>query len=182
MGEIVMVSGGARSGKSTFAQHLASEARGEVVYLATLRPLDGEMEARVERHRACRSSAWMTVEEPLEAASALEALGDFDGVVILECLTLLVTNILLHLMDRGVDDDAALESAVLGEIDKIVGAASKARYRLVVVTNEVGLGLVPDNRLGRLFRDVAGLANQRTALAASHVYFVISGIPMKVKG
>jgi adenosylcobinamide kinase/adenosylcobinamide-phosphate guanylyltransferase len=122
------------------------------------------------------------VEESLRPSSALRSLGEFGGTVILECLTLLVTNIILSAMEHGEEDPSVLERAVLGEVDAILSAVAESRFRLIAVTNEVGLGLVPDNRVGRIFRDIAGLANQRMASAASSVHLVISGIPVQIKG
>lgn len=180
MGRLILVTGGARSGKSTFAQRLAQQSGRPVAYLATLKPLDEEMGERVRRHQMMRPTEWKTFEESLEVPSALRKLDGFDGVVILECLTLLVTNLLMQGIDSG-DDDASLEDFILASIDELIETAIAASFSLIVVTNEVGLGIVPDSRLGRLFRDIAGLANQRVASRASSVYLVISGIPVTLK-
>jgi adenosylcobinamide kinase / adenosylcobinamide-phosphate guanylyltransferase len=164
---IVVVGGGARSGKSTFALNLARKRGGRLVYLATAQAHDLEMEARIARHRAERPD-FDTVEEPLEIAAVIQK--SPADVLLIDCLTLWLSNIMLSF---GRDIDADTEELV---------AASQSRAALtIMVTNEVGCGIVPENTLGRDFRDRAGILNQRVAAVADEVYWMIFGNPLRVK-
>lgn len=177
MGEILFVLGGARSGKSRFAQELAADAGPRVTYIATAEAGDAEMAERIRRHRADRPAAWRTVEEPLSIARAIRQFApDSDGVLV-DCLTLFVTNVLLAAGGRLQTAEERVES----EIAELVSAGREAPGRIVVVSNEVGLGLVPEYPLGRTFRDIAGRANQQVAANADAVYFMVAGIPMRVR-
>ncbi|MBN2751227.1 MAG: bifunctional adenosylcobinamide kinase/adenosylcobinamide-phosphate guanylyltransferase [Rhodospirillaceae bacterium] len=169
---VSLVLGGARSGKSTLAESWveAEAKRRDVValYLATGRAWDAEMESRVATHRARRGAIWETVEEPLAVAACLPLLPP-GRPILLDCLTLWVTN---HLLE-GHDLDA--------EIAILVDALNQAPGPVVCVSNEVGLGIVPDNALSRAFRDAQGLVNQRVAAVAGHVVFVAAGLPLTLK-
>lgn len=175
MGRIVFVIGGARSGKSSFALKEASGIPGRKLYIATAEPLDKEMKERIERHKRERSSEWEVIEEPVDIASILKKTGSYD-VLLLDCLTLWVSNILARYPERARQQDLIngfLYS--LGELKKYPNAT------LFAVSNEVGMGIVPQNELARDFRDLSGLLNQRVAEMADEVYFVISGIPLRIK-
>lgn len=175
---VILVTGGARSGKTAYAQSRASELGGaDVTVIATARPDDEEMVRRIARHRAERPSVWRTVEAPWDAAAAIRAAR--DGVVLLDCLTLLASNVLLRA--SSADQDAA-RAAVTAEVEALLAAAAERVGSLVVVTNEVGLGLVPASRLGRWFRDELGMANQRLGRVADEVILMVSGIPLMLKG
>lgn len=166
----VLVLGGARSGKSVFAEGLAGRSRLEAVYLATGRPFDGEMETRIAAHRARRGDAWRTVEAPVDLVGALAANCAADRIVLVDCLTLWVTNLMLA--------DMPMEpafSAFTELMPKLAGPA-------IFVSNEVGLGIVPDNAMARAFRDHAGQLNQMVAAAADEVHFIAAGLPLKLKG
>lgn len=165
----LLVLGGARSGKSRHAQRAAEAAGGTPVFIATAQAFDAEMAERIARHRADRGLAWRTCEAPLELPEAIRA-EDGDGAVLLvDCLTLWASNLLL----AGRDADAAT--------DDLVQALRQARGRVVLVANEVGYGIVPDNALARRFRDVAGLMNQRVAAQVSQVDLVAAGLPLRLK-
>ena len=168
---IHLILGGARSGKSRRAQALAEAMPGDPVLVATAQPLDEEMAARIARHRADRGPRWTTVEAPLDLPGALAGLaGGGRGAVLVDCLTLWATNLLL----AEADADAATAALL---------AAARALDRpLILVANEVGLGIVPDNALARRFRDLAGTLNQRVAEAADRVEFVAAGLPLVLKG
>lgn len=168
----VFITGGARSGKSAFAEKLANESAGKRAYLATAQALDPEMSARIEKHRQDRGLAWDTYEEPLAVAELLNKLSGRYGVVLLDCLTLWLSNVMAH-----TDGD----SAVSCRSDELVAAIRNFNGVCIIVSNEVGLGIVPDNPLARRFRDLAGILNQRVAQAADDVYFTAAGIPMKIK-
>jgi adenosylcobinamide kinase/adenosylcobinamide-phosphate guanylyltransferase len=178
---LTLVLGGARSGKSRFAQSLVAR-RERVVYLATARITDAEMAARIARHRADRPAAWPTVEAPTAAAAAIRALAGVE-VVLLDCLTVLLANRLAEVpLSEPVAtaaEAAAAAERVAAEIDGLLELP--AASDLVIVANEVGLGIVPASPIGRLFRDLAGLANQRLAAAASEVWFVAAGLPLRLK-
>jgi adenosylcobinamide kinase/adenosylcobinamide-phosphate guanylyltransferase len=181
MGDLTLITGGARSGKSRFAERLASEHGGEVLYLATLEPADDEMARRVEAHRRSRPAAWRTVEEPIAVVEALSRAEPFD-VCLLDCVTLWVSNLLLA---AGEDEaerepDAAARRA-LAAVQALADWHAGRDARLIVVTNEVGSGLVPEYPIGRLFRDVLGEANQLLAAAASRVYLCVAGYAIDVR-
>ena len=186
MGHIILITGGARSGKSSFAEQLASEGGVRVAYIATAQALDAEMEDRIFRHREQRPWHWKTCEAHQDPSSVLtEAVDDFD-VFLLDCLTVLITN---RLLAADIDWERpamnqlhAAEADVMGEIDAIITAALAGRACTIVVSNEVGLGIVPLTPLARFFRDCAGRANQRIAAVAGDVYLVVSGIPVRIKG
>ena len=170
-----LVIGGARSGKSRFAQSLCSSAA-RVVYVATARAEDAEMAARIRRHRETRPHHWTTVEEPLAISAAVERLARECDALLLDCLTLWLGNFCWE--HRGLEA-AEMERTALAEISRL--AAASAACHTIVVTNEVGCGLVPDTPLGRLFRDLQGFVNQQVACSADWVYLVVAGIAMPIK-
>lgn len=170
--KIYFITGGARSGKSAFAEKLASGLTGKRAYLATAQALDPEMAARIEKHRKDRGLAWDTYEEPLAVAELMRKLSVRYDVVLLDCLTLWLSNIIAH---KHGDDVVSLCA------DELVAAITAFNGVCIIVSNEVGLGIVPDNPLARRFRDLAGILNQRVAQAADDVYFTAAGIPVKIK-
>lgn len=174
-----LVLGGARSGKSTFAQSMAQETGKPVVFVATAEAFDQEMADRIAVHRAERPQGWRTIEAPRQVGQAL--IGNIlpDGVVLLDCLTLLASNVLLALTD--VEDAGAVQTALDAEIDSLLAAHQSGQADWIVVSNEVGLGLVPEYPLGRIYRDALGRANQRLARYANRVIFMVAGLPMVVK-
>lgn len=170
-GKIVFVIGGARSGKSGFALRAASACPGKKIYLATARALDGEMTERIRKHKEERSGEWATVEEPLGLAGLLrEIRGSFD-VILIDCLTLWLSNILLDNEERLAE-----------RIDELVLCLEESCAASVyIVSNEVGLGIVPANAMARKFRDMAGSLNQKVAQVADEVYLVTAGMPLQIK-
>ena len=178
MGETILVLGGARSGKTRLAQSLASE-REPVTYLATATvvPDDAEMVARIERHRADRPPGWTTREEPRALAEVLPMLTDQEGSVLIDCLTLWVSNLML-----GLGGGSGLgDQAILDEVDRASEAARSGRARVVWVSNEVGSGGVPANPLARRFNDLQGLANQRLASVSDAVHLCVAGLSLRLK-
>jgi adenosylcobinamide kinase/adenosylcobinamide-phosphate guanylyltransferase len=167
---VTLVLGGARSGKSRHAEALVMGAAGAGTYLATAEAGDGEMAARIAEHRSRRGDFWRTVEAPLDVAAAILAHADPVRPILVDCLTLWLSNLLLA--GRIVDH----ESETLG------AALREARGPVVLVANEVGLGLVPETPLGREFRDAAGRLNQQVAALAGRVVFVAAGLPLMLKG
>jgi adenosylcobinamide kinase / adenosylcobinamide-phosphate guanylyltransferase len=170
--KLFFITGGARSGKSTFAEKLALDRTGNRAYIATAQALDAEMSARIEQHRIKRGNSWDTFEEPLAVAELLRKLTNRYQIVLLDCLTLWLSNVMAHTDGDG---------AVATRSDELVSAAKDFGGVCIVVSNEVGLGIVPDNPLARKYRDFAGILNQKVAQAADEVYFTASGIPMKIK-
>ncbi|WP_130730376.1 bifunctional adenosylcobinamide kinase/adenosylcobinamide-phosphate guanylyltransferase [Komagataeibacter xylinus] len=163
----IFVLGGARSGKSAFAEGLFTAWPAPWTYLATCQPHDGEMDARITRHRARRGENWRTIEEPLDLPRALDGAG--ASPVLVDCLTLWLTNLML-----GGHDIRAATRALLSALERRAGPT-------VLVSNEVGQGIVPDNALARRFRDEAGLMHQAIAREAARVVFVVAGLPMEMK-
>lgn len=171
--ESVLVLGGARSGKSTYALQRAQGWEGRLVYFATAEGKDEEMKTRISRHRAQRrSQRWITIEEPIDVVWQLKELGNGIGAVVLDCVTLWVSNALLN----GQRDE--LENQVAELIEEI----PLFPFHFLAISNEVGLGLVPDNPLGREYRDLLGSVNQQLAKACKEVLFMAAGLSMKVKG
>jgi adenosylcobinamide kinase / adenosylcobinamide-phosphate guanylyltransferase len=164
---VTLVLGGARSGKSRFAESLA---HGQRHYVATAQILDEEMRDRIEAHRAHRGNGWTTHEECFDIAALLRSLNDAGNFVLVDCLTLWLSNLML----AGKDWEAASDNLCSGLKDQ--------RSEVIFVSNEVGLGIVPDSALGREFRDAQGLLNQQVATVADNVVFVAAGLPMVLKG
>jgi len=174
--QCILILGGARSGKSDYAQKLASSLGGEVLFVATARALDEEMRERIEAHRKARPAAWRTLELARGLGSGIEKHAGDAGVVVIDCLTLLVSNLLGWGGSPGV-----VEKRVQREVNALLGCMDRIGAVFIVVSNEVGLGLVPDNPLGRTYRDVLGKANQAVAHRADEVYLMVAGIPVRVK-
>jgi adenosylcobinamide kinase/adenosylcobinamide-phosphate guanylyltransferase len=176
---LILILGGARSGKSTTAERIARDLGGDdVLYVATAEAWDDEMRARIAEHRRARPANWRTLEAPFNVADRLREV-EIPGVLLLDCITLLASNALLTL-----PEDCAQETAikvVLGEIEPLLLLFQAGHATWIVVSNEVGMGIVPPYRLGRLFRDALGLANQRLAQAADEVVLMVAGLPWHMK-
>ena len=180
---MILVTGGARSGKSRHAETLLSKYP-RVCYIATSQIFDAEMAERIQHHRDDRPAHWRTEERWQHLADIITPDNDPSEAILLECITTLVTNILFasgneEEIERW--DFAALEAQVNGEIEALIAACQRCPSPIVLVTNEVGMGIVPENRLDRHFRDIAGRVNQKLAQAADDVWLVVSGIGVKIK-
>jgi adenosylcobinamide kinase / adenosylcobinamide-phosphate guanylyltransferase len=169
-GQISLVLGGARSGKSSFAQVLAEGADGDLIYIATAQAFDEEMTARIIRHKLERGPSWQTVECPTELNAAIAANQGEGRTILIDCLTLWLSNLMLGEHD--------ISAAVSGLVMSLKSSSAK----VILVSNEVGQGIVPDNALARQFRDEAGWLNQAIARVADDVWFVTAGLPQKLKG
>jgi len=183
-GRLVLLTGGARSGKSRHAEALASSLGERVLYVATAGVGDREMRRRVEEHRRRRPPSWETLEARRDVASRLAGLGEPPPVVLLDCLSLLVSNALLDEAARcgeGPELEGAASRAVEEELSGLLGWHEAAGGHLIVVSNEVGWGVVPPYRLGRIYRDLLGGANQRLAARADRVVLMVAGLPLEVK-
>lgn len=182
MGKLTLVLGGARSGKSTYAENLAHACSGRVAMIATAQALDDEMAARIAAHRQKRPADWITLEIPTGVGKSLLNNPLQADLIVLDCLTLLVSNLALFASpDVDNPDETAVASLIQAEVEQIQSAIRTSSADWIIVTNEVGLGLVPPYPLGRIYRDWLGWANQRLAAAADEVVFMLAGIPMKMQ-
>lgn len=172
MGKLIFVTGGTRSGKSAFAEEVTDALGSNVTYIATARAGDGEMMERIALHRQRRPDNWRTVEEPEQVRETIEYWGARSDVILLDCLTLFISNLMLN----DEPDNLIVQAA-----EDIAAAAKAAKAHVVVVSNEVGLSLVPPNQLGRRYQEVVGRANQVLARAADEVYLVVAGMPLDLK-
>lgn len=168
-GRSLLVLGGARSGKSRHAQAMAEAFEGDLVFIATAQAFDDEMTAKIARHRADRGARWRTVEAPLDLAGTILAEGKVGAVLLIDCLTLWASNLLLS------------EEGAEPRIAALLSAISASPARIILVSNEVGLGIVPDNALARRFRDLAGEVNQRVAAAVETVDLAVAGLTLRLK-
>ena len=180
MGHLILVLGGARSGKSAYAQQLAHTQGAErVLFVATAEARDDDMAQRIAKHRQSRPASWHTLEAPQHIGAAIQRSRGHIPVVLIDCLTLLVSNVLLSLNLPLTLETA--QRAVTKEVDALLQVCQASAATFIVVSNEVGLGLVPDTALGRLYRDLLGQANQTLAANAQAVYFMVAGLAVDVK-
>lgn len=173
MGKITFIIGGARSGKSQYALKLAKEEKAKnVAFIATAKPLDSEMKKRIELHKKKRPKYWRTFQEPQNVSGLLKKSSNKFELILIDCLTLLISNLLLaNLKQDNIEEEAR----------KILSALKKTKASSIIVSNEVGLGIVPENKLARDFRDIAGRINQLVAEKSDEVFFLVSGIPWRIK-
>ena len=167
---LILVGGGARSGKSKFAQQLALSLADQPLFLATGQPRDSEMEHRIKRHQELRSPQFQLVEEPIEIARVIKQYGPKTELILVDCLTLWLSNLLEQCPDE-----------MEGRLNELLATLQTSMTHLILVTNETGCGIVPENPLGRQFRDLLGELNQRVASLANEVYWVIFGCTLRVK-
>ena len=169
----ILVLGGCRSGKSSFAKQTADHmARDKKIYLATCVPTDREMKERVKHHQDDRGPDWETIEEPIHIHETIDRVCTQAKVILVDCLTLWVSNLLFREAD---------EAGIMAAVDLLVGALNRSTCPIILVSNEVGYGIVPENSLARQFRDMAGLVNQRVARAVDEVVVSMAGIPVRIK-
>ncbi len=172
MGRKILITGGCRSGKSRHALAMAGEISGEKLYVATAEALDSEMAERIAKHKRERGEAWETFEEPRELLKVFKQLECRIGVLILDCLTLWISNMLIR---------DCTQEFILDEARQLIDQGDNMHCQLIFVTNEVGAGIVPENKLARDFRDIAGEVNQRIAEHCDEVIHMVSGIPVMIK-
>lgn len=178
MSQFTLITGGARSGKSRFAELLAAHAKRPVIYIATAQIWDEEMALRVKKHQQQRPSTWRLIEEPRNIRDTLLQLKDEDGVILLDCVTLWLTNLLLADGDLFNNE---LEPQILDIVKDVAQLAREIKPQVIFVSNEVGQGIVPEYPLARAYRDLAGRSNQILAHSADQVYMVVAGFPMEIK-
>ena len=179
LGKIILVTGGARSGKSSFAEQYAAKTGGKIAYIATAQILDEEMKYRVDLHKKRRPINWITYESPYDAEQAIKQASSEVEVVLFDCLTLYVSNMLCS--DQMPTLENERYSYVKNKIGLLINAVKNSNLTVIFVTNEVGMGIVPINQMAREYRDLAGLTNQMMAAVADCVYLVISGMAVDVK-
>ena len=173
MREIIFILGGCRSGKSRHALKLAEDIPcRKKVFIATCLPLDEEMKKRIERHQRERKRTWTTIEVPVLLPEAIDKNSQKSDVILIDCLTLWISNLLLE------NDN---QEKLAGHVDRLIKSLENALCPIIMVSNEVGAGIVPETRLGRLFRDVVGFANQKIAACSNAVIWMVAGIPVKIK-
>ncbi len=177
MGDFVFITGGARSGKSAYAIELGSKMQGRKAFIATAEALDEEMKERITQHQKARPLEWETIEEPIALCERLHKIEGLYDVVLVDCLTFWLSNILSSYGDRF----EICPHIVKGEIEALTTALKSISYKVIIISNEVGHGIVPENKTARLFRDLSGWMNQKVASAADEVYLVTCGIPLKIK-
>jgi adenosylcobinamide kinase/adenosylcobinamide-phosphate guanylyltransferase len=185
--QLILVLGGARSGKSAFAERLAARSGRSVAYIATATASDDDMRNRIAHHQAARPTSWQTIEEPLELGDAVSRGALAADVILLDCITLWVGNWLMSQGETDFDDPSLITGryyeGAIARIDALLAVVGSlgADKTLIVVSNEVGLGIVPAYALGRLYRDLLGLLNQRLATAATRVYLMVAGLGVDIK-
>jgi adenosyl cobinamide kinase/adenosyl cobinamide phosphate guanylyltransferase len=169
----ILITGGCRSGKSHYALDYANRHYSKKLYLATCEALDEEMAQRIERHKKTRGPEWQTVEEPLEIVNKIRQYGNEVDVILLDCITLWLSNLLMRQKD---------DSKIMNEAEKLMDTIQQSQTSIILITNEVGMGIVPAEPLGRRFRDLSGMVNQRMTEVTDTVIFMVSGIPLFLKG
>ena len=180
MSKIILVTGGARSGKSTFAEKLSNKINDDKkVYIATAQILDDEMAHRVKMHKSRRNESWVTIESPFNAEIAIKKAADISNLILFDCLTIYISNILCKF--ENFEEMSKIDIEMKNDIDKLIGAAKNFNGTIIFVTNEVGGGIVPENKLARIFRDFSGIINQRIAKIADEVYLVVAGFAVDIK-
>ena len=173
MAELILITGGTRSGKSAFAQRCAEAHAGPLLYVATATVADSEMATRISRHQQARGERWRLLEEPCDLCGRLPAAAVGQGAILLDCVTLWISNLLFAHNEEP--------AAVRAEVRRFIDGLAAIDGPLYLVTNEVGGGIVPENRLARLFRDLAGEVNQELAAAANSAWLVVAGLPLRLK-
>ncbi|MDD5154320.1 MAG: bifunctional adenosylcobinamide kinase/adenosylcobinamide-phosphate guanylyltransferase [Desulfovibrionales bacterium] len=172
MKKTILVTGGCRSGKSRFALDYANRHFTNQLYLATGQALDEEMKERIKEHQRQRGQDWRTVEEPMNIARAIDQEAATAGIILIDCITMWVSNMLFQNMP---------EEEIMHSVGALAEKIHKPLCSFILVTNEVGAGIVPENRLARRFRDLSGMVNQKLAACADEVYWLVAGIPIKIK-
>ena len=179
MSTLTLILGGARSGKSSYALKLAEDSGKPVTFIATAQAFDDEMSARIQKHKTERPAHWQTLELPLNIASSVSQIK--SDAVILDCVTLWVTNLMMQFVKDDLVDELSYLNAIQNEMEALLSAIRNLNQNWLVVSNEVGLGLVPPYQMGRIYRDGLGWANQRLAKEADTVLFMVAGLPMTIK-
>lgn len=187
MGKCILITGGARSGKSSFSEEFAKSYGSKVLYIATAVAFDGEMKDRIRKHREIRPKDWTTIEAYKDIGKVIKDNGDKFDCILLDCITVMLTNQLLEYFNYDMDylkieDYNKAEVYLTNQINEMVDAIAVAKSDTILVTNELGWGIVPENPVARAFRDISGRMNQILGRRADEVYLTVCGIPNKIKG
>ncbi len=177
---LILITGGVRSGKSSFAELLAEKIGQKIAYIATAQALDEEMTERIIEHRKRRPHNWKTYEEPYQVERIIREICFQTDVIIIDCLTLLISNLMSYFQEITSKPEIFIK--IKEKIEFIVEEIFKGQATVIIVSNEVGMGLVPTTAMGRFYRDILGQANQTVALHAQQVYLMVAGIPLLIKG
>jgi adenosylcobinamide kinase/adenosylcobinamide-phosphate guanylyltransferase len=180
---VILLLGGARSGKSRFAQEYAWRSGAKVLFVATAVAGDEDMRLRIQKHKQDRPAEWRTLEAPVDIGRLIELNAGDAKLIVIDCITMLVNNVFSKYDDKQFEtiSDTVLEKDVVKEIERLQQCLKKVNASFLIVSNEVGLGLVPNNRMGRLYRDILGRANQMLAQTSDEVFLLVAGIPLKIK-
>lgn len=185
MAKLILITGGVRSGKSTYAETIASKAGSDILYIATALPFDSEMKERIAKHREHRPAHWQTIEAYRDLDTLILKNISGKAAILLDCVTVMLNNLLF---EAGMDWETAnhqliadIEKQSRKEFQKLILCAEKLEIPFILVTNELGLGVMPENRLSRIFLDIHGRVNQLLASAAQEVFLCVSGIPLQIK-
>lgn len=186
MGKIILVTGGARSGKSSYAENIAKDIKGNILYIATSIPFDDEMKHRVEKHKESRPEFWDTYEGYKDLHRVVKEKNNLYEGMLLDCVTIMTSNFMFDYIGDKIEeaDNTTLdkvEKRILQNFEKLLDEVSKGNSTMILVTNELGYGIVPENKLARVYRDIVGRVNQYIASRANQAYLVVCGIPMSVK-
>lgn len=186
MGKCILVTGGARSGKSSFSESLAKAYEEKVIYIATAIPFDSEMEDRIKKHKESRPKEWLTIEAFKDIDKIIHKYGEEYNCFLLDCITVMVTNQMLEYFNYDmeyakIEDYNRAEESIKNQIISMMEAIAVSAADAVLVSNEVGWGIVPENTVARAFRDISGRINQIIGQRADEVYLTVSGIPVKIK-
>ena len=185
MSNITLITGGARSGKSSFGEKLLKESSGIKGYIATAVAFDEGMKDRIKKHKSSRPSIWKTYELPVNISNSIKAISNECDIVILDCITVFISNIIfeddLDWENITFEEIYLIEKRIIDEINKIIVDARKNDLDMIIITNEIGSGIVPDNKLSRVYRDIAGRVNQLLSKLSDNVYLSVSGLELKLK-
>jgi adenosylcobinamide kinase / adenosylcobinamide-phosphate guanylyltransferase len=180
MSKLVFILGGARSGKSSYAHKLAQGSGKSVTFIATAQALDEEMSTRIKKHQEDRPANWITLEIPFNISKILRANPIKTDVVLLDCITLLVNNLFMQYVENDIVDEKRSMQAMQKEVDDLLAFIHEQKQDWLIISNEVGLGVVPAYQMGRAYRDILGWANERLAYEADEVYWMVAGIPVPI--
>lgn len=181
--KLILITGGIKSGKSRFAEEMAQGLSRKVLYIATAQALDLEMKSKISLHQERRPDHWITVEEPYDIKNAIEANSDNSNVILIDCIPMLISNLIFSLGGSDCDEISQIvRQAIFDKIQAFAVVAKEVNADVIVVSNEIGLTLVAENKLARHFQEVIGESNQMIATYADEVYMIVSGCPMQIKG
>jgi len=171
MSKLIFITGPVRSGKSNFAVNLAKKSKKKIIFIATCKPVDTEMKERIKKHQQQRPKEWITIEEEIDLGSVLRKISK-DKLIIIDCITLWVSNLFFHNFN---------EKEILKIVNDLISIIKRKGLSVIIVSNEVGWGIVPNNKIARNFRDIMGIIHQKISESSNEIYLLVSGIPIKLK-